>query len=69
MNLKREHAHELLEYLDAMQQKGFEVCAWNGLGFDLKWIGHQADDIVLAAHIALKIKFYEWVQEAAGTKT
>jgi hypothetical protein len=55
LNLKRKSAHVLLEYLDEMQQKGFMVCAWNGLGFDLKWIGHQADDVALAARIALKI--------------
>jgi len=54
VNLTRERAHDLLEYLSEMQQKGFTVCAWNGLGFDLKWIGHQADDIALAARLALK---------------
>ncbi len=54
LNLTRERAHDLLEYLDEMQQKGFAVCAWNGLGFDLKWLGHQAGDMALAARIALK---------------
>ncbi len=54
LNLTQQRAHELLEYLSEMQQMGFMVCAWNGLGFDLKWIGHQADDMVLAARIALK---------------
>jgi hypothetical protein len=54
LNLTQQRAHELLEYLDEMQQKEFMVCAWNGLGFDLKWIGHQADDMALAARIALK---------------
>jgi hypothetical protein len=54
LNLTREHAHDLLEYLDDMQQKEFMVCAWNGLNFDLKWIGHQAGDMALAARIALK---------------
>ena len=54
LNLTRQRAHELLKYLDEMQQAGFMVCAWNGLGFDLKWIGHQADDMGLAARIALK---------------
>jgi len=43
LNLTQQRAHELLGYLDEMQQKGFMVCAWNGLSFDLKWIGHQAD--------------------------
>jgi hypothetical protein len=30
------------------------VCAWNGLSFDLKWIGYQAADMALATRIALK---------------
>ncbi len=54
LNLTKQRAHELLEYLDEMQQKDFMVCAWNGLSFDLRWIGHQADDMALAARIALK---------------
>jgi hypothetical protein len=54
LNLTRERAHDMLEYLDEMQQKGFVVCAWNGLGFDLKWLGHQANDMALGARIALK---------------
>jgi hypothetical protein len=54
MNLTQQRAHELLEYLDEMQHMGFMVCAWNGLNFDLKWIGHQADNMSLAARIALK---------------
>ena len=54
LNLTQQRAHELLEYLDEMQQRGFMVCAWNGLSFDLKWIGHQADDMSLAARIAMK---------------
>ena len=54
LNLSQQRAHELLEYLDEIQQMGFMVCAWNGLSFDLKWIGHQADDMALAARIALK---------------
>ena len=54
LSLTQQRAHELLEYLDEMQQAGFMVCAWNGLNFDLKWIGHQAEDMALAARIALK---------------
>jgi hypothetical protein len=54
LNLTQQRAHELLEYLDDKQQKEFMVCAWNGLNFDLKWIGHQANDMALAARIALK---------------
>ena len=54
LNLTPQRARELLEYLAQMQEDGFLVCAWNGLGFDLKWIGHQADDMRLAAQVALK---------------
>lgn len=54
LNVSRQRAHELLEYLHEMQQKGYMVCAWNGLGFDLKWIGHHADDMAFAARIALE---------------
>ena len=54
LNLTQQRAHELLEYLDEMQQKEFMICAWNGLSFDLKWIGYQADNMALAARIALK---------------
>jgi len=54
LNLTRQRAHALLEYLELMQQQGFMVCAWNGLSFDLKWIGYQAGDMVLATRIALK---------------
>ncbi len=53
LNLTPQKAHELLEYLEKMQQEGYMVCAWNGLSFDLKWIGHQANDLALAARIAL----------------
>lgn len=54
MGLTQRRAHEFLEYLDEMQQKKFMVCAWNGLSFDLKWLGHQAGDMALAARVALK---------------
>jgi len=46
-------ARELLEYLEARQREGAMVCAWNGLGFDLRWIGHAAGDMHLAARVAL----------------
>ncbi len=54
LNLTHQRAHALLRYLAQMQDEGFMICAWNGLGFDLKWIGHQAEDMKLAAQIALK---------------
>jgi len=52
LNLAQKKALEMLEYLEAMQQAGHMLCAWNGLGFDLKWIGHQAGEPKLAAQIA-----------------
>ncbi len=53
-NLTRDRAHELLEYLEEQQDRGVDVFAWNGLGFDLKWIGHNADDMQLAARVAMR---------------
>lgn len=54
LNLTKQGAHEMLEYLAQMQDEGIMVCAWNGLSFDLKWIGHQAGNMELAARVALK---------------
>ena len=53
INITRERASELLDYLETMQRKDVKVCAWNGLGFDLKWIGHAAGDMERAARVAL----------------
>lgn len=52
VNLQKNHARELLAYLERMQRAGCAVCAWNGLGFDLKWIAHAADDVAAASRIA-----------------
>lgn len=54
LNLTKKDAIMLLEYLDEKQRNGFMICAWNGLGFDLKWIGHAANNMGLAAKVALK---------------
>ena len=54
MNLTQQKAHDLLEYLEEMQHKESMVCAWNGLSFDLRWLGYHAEDMALAARIALK---------------
>ncbi len=53
LNITKEDAAEMLEYLRDMQQSGYMVCAWNGLSFDLRWIGHAAGNKSLAAQIAL----------------
>ena len=48
-------AHEMLEHLRGQQRRGVMVCAWNGLSFDLRWLGHAADDLGLAREIALEL--------------
>jgi len=53
-NLSQDDAEGLLVYLEAAQNTGIKVCAWNGLGFDLRWIGHVAQNMKLASQIALK---------------
>ena len=55
LNISQEEANELLDYLKTMQDDGFMVCAWNGLGFDLQWIGYNADNMKLAREIAPKL--------------
>ena len=48
-------ARAYLEYLHEKQQQGLRICAWNGLSFDLRWIGHAARDMELAGEVALGI--------------
>ncbi len=48
-------AREMLEYLRAAQRAGVRVCAWNGLSFDLRWLGHAAGDFALAGEVALEL--------------
>jgi len=46
-------AFELLAYLCQKQQEGWSLFAWNGLNFDLRWIGHNSRDMEAATRIAL----------------
>lgn len=46
-------ALSLLQHLREVQQRGTPVISWNGLGFDLRWLGHAAGDLRLAAEVAL----------------
>jgi hypothetical protein len=46
-------ARALLELLQARQAEGWMLFAWNGLKFDLRWIGYNAGDMELAGRIAL----------------
>jgi hypothetical protein len=48
-------ARAVLEYLRAEQRAGSRVCAWNGLSFDLRWLGHVARDPNLATEVALEL--------------
>ncbi len=45
-------AREVLTFLREAQRRGIQVCAWNGLKFDLRWLAHAADDPRLAAEVA-----------------
>jgi hypothetical protein len=53
--MTKEKAGELLEFLKAKQDEGYLVCAWNGLKFDMRWIGYAAGNMKLAAEVALNI--------------
>ncbi len=46
---------EMLGHLRTLQLAGDRLVAWNGLSFDLLWLGHAADDIPLAREIALDL--------------
>ena len=54
-NISRNTASNLLNYLKSMQNQGYLICAWNGLKFDMRWIGYNANDMHLAAAIARKM--------------
>ena len=53
--LDAEKAHEMLCWLRDQQLAGSRLFAWNGLSFDLRWIGVAAGDIPLAAEVALDL--------------
>ncbi len=53
--LTRDDARKLLLYLERLQFEGYTLVAWNGLGFDMKWIGHAAGDLPRARSVALKL--------------
>jgi len=48
-------AHEMLSWLREEQLSGSRLFAWNGLSFDLRWIGVAAEDVELAAEVALDL--------------
>jgi hypothetical protein len=51
-HLTPEGAREVLRFLRDRQREGLRIMAWNGLSFDLKWLGHAAEDMALAAEVA-----------------
>ena len=51
--MDKSKARALLEYMRAIQESGSKLFSWNGLGFDLRWIGYNAGDMELAAKVAL----------------
>jgi hypothetical protein len=55
LNMSKAMANDLLLYIKKMQDDGFAICAWNGLGFDIRWIGYNAENMELASEIALKM--------------
>ncbi|MBK8177567.1 MAG: hypothetical protein IPK67_01390 [Planctomycetes bacterium] len=48
-------AKEVLLHLRAAQRAGAMVTAWNGLSFDLRWLGHAAGDLGLAREVAREL--------------
>ncbi len=54
INMTSAKARELLRYLREQQKKGVMICAWNGLRFDFRWLGYGAQDMKLAAEVAVK---------------
>lgn len=50
-----ETARALLAYMELQISHGHALCAWNGLSFDLKWIGHTADDLGAAGRVAMQL--------------
>jgi hypothetical protein len=51
-HLDRETARAMLAYFEDAQRAGHRLVAWNGLSFDLRWIGHAADDLAGARRVA-----------------
>ena len=49
----RATAKAMLLYMAEKVKQGYVLVAWNGASFDLKMIGHLADDVELAGRLAL----------------
>jgi hypothetical protein len=53
--MSRTMANDLLSFIQKKQNEDYMICAWNGLGFDIRWIGYNAGNMQLASTIALKM--------------
>jgi len=53
LEMDQPKACEMLAFLSEMQRDGWQLFAWNGLSFDLRWIGYNAGDMNTAARVAL----------------
>ena len=53
--MEQPDARALLGFLEERQNDGVRLFAWNGLNFDLRWIGHNAGQMERAARIALRL--------------
>lgn len=55
LRISKTEANNLLNFLKTKQNDGYYICAWNGLQFDLQWIGYNAENMQLASEIALNM--------------
>ena len=55
LTMEQADAQALLGFLEETQNDGVRLFAWNGLNFDLRWIGHNAGQMERAARIALRL--------------
>ncbi len=55
LQMSKATANDLLAFLKSKQDEGYCICAWNGLRFDLQWIGYNAQNMDLAYQIAIKM--------------
>lgn len=55
LRISKTEANDLLDFLKKKQNDGYYICAWNGLQFDLQWIGYNAENMQLASEIALNM--------------
>ena len=53
--MSRDTAQAMLEYMSQKVEQGYSLCAWNGAGFDLKMIGHLADNVELAGQLTMNL--------------